>query len=239
MAIDTYLDSVTSQHRDKPKFIAWLSATLNKTDDVYNCIKTFEDAFDLDKAIGVQQDVLGRMIGTNRVLNIETDTISPVMENETYRLVQKAKIAQNNWDGSIPKIYELWDNMFDNLKLQIIDNQDMSMTAVIFGSIKELNELLIANGYIVPKPSTVRLNYIGKSDMDFKVYSSMLLCSKTMATIDMIQPPPKPIDFYLYSNMVMVSKVSSTVEMEGMYISTTDLNEYSKIILSSTTINTI
>lgn len=239
MAIDNYLDSVTSQHRDKPKFIAWLSATLNKTDDIYTCINTFEDAFDIDKAIGVQQDVLGRMIGTNRILNIETDTISPVLDNETYRLVQKAKIAQNNWDGSIPKIYELWDNMFDNLKLQIIDNQDMSMTAVIFGSINELNELLIANGYIVPKPSTVRLNYIGKSDMEFKVYSSMLLCTKTIASIDMIQPPPKPIDFNLYSNMVMMSKTSSTVEMEGMYISATDMKGYSKMIISSTNTNTI
>ena len=210
MAIDTYLDNVTSQHRDKPNFIAWLSATLNKTDDIYVCIGDFNNAFDIDKAVGVQQDTLGRMVGANRVLNIQPYNISPVLNDETYRLVQKAKIAQNNWDGSIPKIYELWNNMFDNLGLQIIDNQDMSMTAVIFGSINELNELLISNGYIVPKPSGVSLNYIGKSDMDFKIYSSLIVSETISTSIDMVQPL-KVINLEGYSQMIVSTTTINTI----------------------------
>lgn len=237
MAIDKYLDNVTSQHRDKPKFIAWLSATLNKTDDVYNCIKTFDDAFDIDKAMGVQQDILGRMIGTSRVLNIETDTISPVLNDETYRLVQKARIAQNNWDGSIPRIYELWDNMFDNLKLQIIDNQDMSMTAVIFGSINELNGLLISNGYIIPKPSTVGINYIGKSNMNFDIFSSMVVSGKIMISVNMIQP--EFFNMKGYSEMIVSSKAQLNVEMQETSIPITDMKGQSRMIVSITTINTI
>ncbi|WP_230141639.1 DUF2612 domain-containing protein, partial [Clostridium neonatale] len=56
MAIDKYLDNITSQHRDKPKYIAWLSSCLNIIDHAYIMTKNMDNDFDLDNAIGKQLD---------------------------------------------------------------------------------------------------------------------------------------------------------------------------------------
>ncbi len=211
MAIDAYLNHITSQHRDKPKFIAWLSAFLNVIDDTYNCIKGFDKNFDLDNAIGNQLDILGQIIGVNRVLNFQpTDDFDPKLDDETYRLVLKAKIGKNMWQGTLPEIYTIWNNMFPDLKLNIIDNQDMSMTAVIEGAIGQLKELLIANGYIIPKPSGVRINYVGKSAVNFKTCSHMIVCCDTTVTIQMIQPK-HPISMKPYSHMVVSGNITNII----------------------------
>ncbi|WP_368489334.1 DUF2612 domain-containing protein [Clostridium sp. BJN0013] len=211
MAIDAYLNHITSQHRDKPKFIAWLTAFLNKVDDAYNCIKGFDNDFDIDYAIGNQLDILGQIIGVNRVLNFQpTEDFDPKLDDDTYRLVLKAKIGKNMWQGTLPEIYTIWSNMFPDLKLNIIDNQDMSMTAVIEGVIGQLKELLIANGYIIPKPSGVRINYVGKSAINFKTYSSMVVCGNTTTTIQMMQPK-YPINFRTYQSMIVNGNVTNII----------------------------
>lgn len=212
MAIDKYLDRVTSEHRDKSKLISWLSATLNKTDDAYNCIKSIDSAFDLDNAVGKQQDVIGEMIGVKRVLNFQpTPDISPLLNDDTYRLIQKAKIGKNNWLGTIPEVQEIWKGMFTDLQLDLIDNEDMSMTAVIYGVLDELRELLIANGYIIPKPSGVRLNYIGKTPVEFPAYSSMIVCEDTITTIDM-NVPKFPININSKTSMTICVDTRITVQ---------------------------
>lgn len=45
MAIESYLDLITSEHRDKPNFIALTSAYLQKMDDIGICASTVKDAF--------------------------------------------------------------------------------------------------------------------------------------------------------------------------------------------------
>jgi hypothetical protein len=211
MAIEKYLDRVTSEHRDKPKFIQWLTSTLTKTDGIYNCLSVMDDAFDLDKAVGKQQDVLGELIGVSRTLNFQpTPDISPLLNDDTYRLIQKAKIGKNNWLGTEPEIQTIWQGMFSDLRLDLIDNQDMSMTAVIYGVLDELRELLIANGYIVPKPSGVRLNFIGKSPVDFKVYSSMVVCQNITSVVSM-ENPKYPISQKTYSSMIVCQDITNVI----------------------------
>lgn len=211
MAIQEYLDRVTSEHRDKPKFIAWLASILTPTDYIYNCINKIDDAFDLDKAVGNQLDVLGELIGVSRTLVFQPPDMSSLLDDNTYRLVLKAKIGKNMWQSTKPEVQEIWKGMFSDLQLDLIDNQDMSMTAVIYGVLDELRELLIANGYIVPKPSGVRLNYIGKTPLDFKSYSYMVLCTSTATTIDM-DVPKFPINNGLYASMTVCKNIKSTIQ---------------------------
>lgn len=211
MSINKYLDSITSEHRDKPRFIAWLTATLNKTDDAYNCIKSIDPAFDLDNAIGKQLDTLGELIGVKRILVFQPLDMSPLLDDETYKLVLRAKIGKNNWQGNIPEIQDIWKGMFTDLGLDTIDNEDMSMTAVITGVLDELRELLIANNYIVPKPSGVRLNYVGKSPIKFPVYSSMVVCEDESTCTDM-EVPKFPIDVSSKVAMTVCVDTSITVQ---------------------------
>ena len=131
--IDEYLNVITSQHQDKPKFINIVSTLLTKVDDILTCINYINEvAFDIDQAVGVQLDILGLMLGVSRNLNFNpSDGLSTVMDDVTYRIALKAKIAVNHWDGTINSIYELWDILFPDVILIIKDNQDMTMTVFV------------------------------------------------------------------------------------------------------------
>ncbi|MBZ9633082.1 DUF2612 domain-containing protein [Clostridium sp. FP1] len=212
MAIDTYIASITSEHIDKPNFIAWLSSSLNIVDGVYNLLSDMDSNFDIDNAIGVQLDMLGTVIGRSRTLNFQPlNGFDPVLNEAYYKLVLRAKIAMNNWDGTIPQMYEIWGNIFDDIQLQLADNQDMSFTAYILGYVDQVKQSLIQAGYIVPKPEGVFVNYIGKSPVPFGVYSSMIVSSYTNETINMSYSPTETINFGVSSGMVIQGIITNTI----------------------------
>lgn len=158
--IQKYIDLITSQHKDKPKFIAWLTAHLDIADDAKSLLDALDNYFDIDSAVGTQLDILGEKIGRARVLTFQpTDGSSPVLEDEMYRLILKAKIAQNQWDGTINQIYDLWYSIFDQVYLVLKDNQNMTLDVLILGLSTDLEKDLVANGYIIPKPQGVKINY--------------------------------------------------------------------------------
>jgi len=159
MSIQPYLQLVTSEHAGKPNFIALLSAALQAPDDIETCAGTMNtQAFDLDNAVGAQLDVLGEIVGVSRTLDFQpSDGSSPVLDDNTYRLILRAKIAKNQWDGTIPAIYSLWQGLFPtNPQLGIQDNQDMTITARI-SLFTPLQKDLVSNGYLLPRPEGVKL----------------------------------------------------------------------------------
>ncbi|CAI3643047.1 DUF2612 domain-containing protein [Clostridium neonatale] len=216
MAIDKYLDNITSQHRDKPKFIAWLSSSLNIIDHAYIMTKNMDNDFDLDNAIGKQLDILGQIIGRKRTLTFQPlNGHNPVLDDETYKLVLKAKVAMNMWDGKIESAYEIWNNIFNDIGLQLQDNQDMSLTAYITGYVNQIRQDLIQHGYIVPKPEGVRINYIGRTPIDFKVHSAMVVYSQQISTIQMSFDPTEKIDMKLHSRITVQGIQKTTIKCEG------------------------
>ena len=216
MAIDKYLDNITSQHRDKPKFIAWLSSSLNIIDHAYIMTKNMDNDFDLDNAIGKQLDILGQIIGRKRTLTFQPlNGHNPVLDDETYKLALKAKVAMNMWDGKIESAYEIWNNIFDDIGLQLQDNQDMSLTAYVTGYVNQIRQDLIQHGYIVPKPEGVRINYIGRTPIDFKVHSAMVVYSQQISTIQMSFDPTEKIDMKLHSRITVQGIQKTTIKCEG------------------------
>lgn len=179
MAIDNYLNIITSEHRDKPNFITWVSSPLNKLDDISNCLARMIDDFDLDNAVGAQLDVIGTIVGVSRMVKFQpTGGISPVLTDDAYRTLIRAKILKNQWKGDIPGIYDLWCALFSDLTLQIVDNQNMSITTLIGGNPDALTTQLITNGYLTPKPTGVSVTVQSKSPNTYaslktKTYSQL------------------------------------------------------------------
>lgn len=191
MAIDKYLKNITSQHRDKTKYMKWVRFLLGVLDDAYNCAKSIDINFNIDNAIGVQLDQLGEIIGRKRILTFQPiDDYYPVMDDETYRLVLKTKIAMNNWDGLTESIYTIFSNIFDDLRLKIKDGQDMSFEAVVYGFVNPIRQDLIQNGYIIPKPEGVRINYIGCSEIDLCPRVGIVVSEIKTETINFEYNPP-------------------------------------------------
>lgn len=156
-----YLKLITSEYRHSPKFNAWLRKLIEIGCAADTTAEDIINAFNIDFAVGNQLDILGLIIGRSRTVNFQPKAgMSAVLDDNYYRLVLKAKIVWNHWNGTLPQLIENWQVLFPNGKILFFDNQNMSMDVVLIGEFSQMEKDLIDNGYIVPKPEGVRINFI-------------------------------------------------------------------------------
>ena len=191
--VDTYLDLITSQHDDKPVYVETVRASIEPIAFVYDLIASLPEKFDLDVAIGKQLDIVGEWVGRTRRVRVPLtgvyftwdDTVQTgwdaglwqgpfdptsgltLLPDEPYRLLLRAKIEANSWDGSIPDAYRIWEILFPNNIIFIQDNQDMSFAVGIAGAVLDpLTQSLLIEGYVPLKPEGIRVNYFAISIVD-------------------------------------------------------------------------
>lgn len=186
VGIQKYTQLITSEHNQQPNFMAMVAATLQPSVDAQNLISTFVSLFDLDLAQGNQLDIIGQWVGISRNVNVpisgvffawdtanlgwnqgtwlgpgQSGTSLIMLSDNQYRALLKAKIAANQWDGTVPGIYKAWIPFFvlSQFNILIKDNQDMSMTVFLLTSVVIDQTLLalITGGYVVPRPAGVRI----------------------------------------------------------------------------------
>lgn len=188
-----YTGLVTSEHNQRPKFMGVVAALAQPMVDLMNLLGSMPDKFDLDQAVGVQLDDVGRWVGISRRVAtpltgvyfsfdtpdvgfdqgnwkgpFDPDTGLTLLDNETYRLVLRAKIGANHWDGTLESSAAILNSIFNgDTYVFIQDNQDMSMTIGIAGLVPSAVFLaLLADGYIPLKPEGVRVNYTIVTSVD-------------------------------------------------------------------------
>lgn len=189
-----YTQLITSEHNQKPKYMAMVEAVTQPIADISAFLKTVPGYFDLDTAIGAQLDILGQWIGRSRRVEVpitgvyfsfddasvgwdagvwkgefDPDSGLVSLPDDSYRLLLKAKVAANKWDGTIPSAYDIWEEAFANTGALIIiqDNQDMSMVVGIAGASLDLvSQAILTQGYIPLKPEGVRVNYYAVSTIN-------------------------------------------------------------------------
>jgi hypothetical protein len=153
--ITRYLSLITSEHSDKPRFRSMLTAVLDKIDIGVDVDK----AFDLDNAVGIQLDILGQILGLSRYLTFQpSDGTSSVLSDGDYRSLLKAKIILNQWNGELDTLTDAIQKWNPSVYFVVKDNQDMTVDILAIGT-NELQKELISNGYVVPKPAGVKINY--------------------------------------------------------------------------------
>ena len=156
LPISYYLNLLTSEYRMAPNLNANLASSLQLLEDVMNCNVTMTEAFDLDYAQGPQLDTLGVIAGVSRTVGFQpSSSVSPILDDSTYRLLIKATIANNQWQGTQDELYAIWGKLFPNGTINIIDNQNMTCTIILTGVFTSIIQDLIANGYIIPRPEGV------------------------------------------------------------------------------------
>lgn len=158
--LDEYLDLITSEHSTKPNFIEYNKAFLEKVLANTDVLSAFDALFDVDNAVGDQLDKIGYDVGINRVLPINDPDIPAQLTDELYRLVIKSKIQQNHWDGTMKGWQNILQVIFPDSAYDIQDNFDMSVVVMIIDPNFDAAKIaLLLNGYLLPKPSGVRVNY--------------------------------------------------------------------------------
>lgn len=197
MTLNEYLNLITSAFREKPNFIATLTAVLQGPLQVQSLLESMIPLFDVDTAEGDQLDIIGKWVGVSRnvaipipdvyfswdadyTLGWEYGTWQPnqaatditVLPDDAYRTLIKAKIAANRWDGTTDGAYAIWESLFSQFTILIQDFQNMSYDlGVVGGIVDSLTLALITGGYIPLKPEGVRINQYFVSIDDGPVFA--------------------------------------------------------------------
>lgn len=188
---EKYLDLIPNWNREKPKFSGTISALVEPLAGSQAFVTHLPIDFDLDVAIGSQLDVVGEWVGRTRFVSIpienvwfsfdlegigfdqgawkgpyDLDANMSRLDDDHYRILLRAKIAANQWDGTLPGAKAVLDPVFgDGTHVFIQDHMDMPMTVGVSGKIPSAVTLaLLAGGYIPLKPSGVRVNYLVVSE---------------------------------------------------------------------------
>ncbi|GLQ96487.1 DUF2612 domain-containing protein [Dyella mobilis] len=182
-----YTGLITSQHADKPNFMAMVAAVCGAVVDQQNFLNAMPEAFDLDNAVGPQLDAVGAWVGISRNVNVPIDNVYfswdetgvgwdqgvwmgpsdpstgvTVLDDGTYLQVIQAKIGANNWDGTLGSVVPLYNAIFgtSGTYVKITDNSNLTFTLHVLGpQPSALFQALLTGGYIPLKPTGVAITY--------------------------------------------------------------------------------
>lgn len=186
--LQSYTSLITSEHNQKPKFMAMVAEGMQAIADCVALILGLPQSFDLDNAVGVQLDICGLWIGQKRQLftpitgiyftfdtgpgfdrgvfkgPFDPSTGLVNMPDNFYRIVLKAVAAANQWDGTIAGAYAAYAIAFQGTPYQVFiyDFQDMTMSLALLGAVPDpLTLALFTGGYLNLRPAAVGIrNYI-------------------------------------------------------------------------------
>lgn len=182
--ITSYTDLIPSEHNSKPNFMAVLAAIVQPVADISAVIESLPTVFDIDYAVGKQLDDVGLWIGQSRNLKVPLTGVYFALDDaivgldqgylqgpydptsglvslndDSYRQLLRAKIAANQWDGTIPSAYAFLAPVFPNNTIIIQDNGDMSMYVGTIGpALDAVTTSLLENGYLSVKPAGVSIS---------------------------------------------------------------------------------
>lgn len=157
---EKYLELIISEYATKELFNAYVKAFLDMISPAVDCANSFNEIFKLDNAVGDQLDKLGSLLNLTRELPVSDPDIPSVLNDEYFRMVIKSRILSNHWDGTMKGLADIINTVYPDAVYQIIDNQDMSYQIIMIDPGADMTKsALLFNGYIIPKPAGVRVNY--------------------------------------------------------------------------------
>jgi hypothetical protein len=185
--VSDYTDKIPNYNAQQPVFMATLSSLLAPLVDSQNFLATIPSTFDLDVAVGVQLDQTGLWIGRTRDVQTpitgvyfswDTDNLGweqgywqgafdpdegvSALDDSTFRALLYAKVAANKWDSTIDGIVTALEALFAGqaVTVEVIDNQDMTLTVNVTGTLTDLVfRAIVEGGYIPIKPVGIGINY--------------------------------------------------------------------------------
>lgn len=191
-----YTELITNYHVTKPLFLKHVDLITRPFTDISGITADILRKFDLDSAQGEQLDIVGLWVGRGRdvttpISNVyfswDTDGLGwgqgnwqgpydpdngfTALSDDVYRLVLKAKIAINQWDGTVGGLEDLMEQIFQGtgIDMQIIDNMDMSISinAIAINGIDNTSAELIEvikSGALTVKAAGVRVKSLDVID---------------------------------------------------------------------------
>ena len=157
-----YANLLIFQYRTLPKARAHIKALATAAFCGGILLKML-DGFSIDRAEGIQLDILGKYIGlTRHTEGTMTETDSTEMDDETYRKLLKFKAIMNASPATTSAIKTaLWDAFGGSVRLT--DNRDMTYKYVL--TIGNETAIIAAGKNLLPAPMGVGVSYVDESDL--------------------------------------------------------------------------
>jgi len=166
-----YTGLVTSEHNQKPNFMAVVSALLQPMVDIQNFMFSLPTDFDLDVAQWTELDALGQWIGLSRNLaptapGFYTQAPDPSvvpLSDVDYSTVLHGVVGANQWNGTLEGAYQKLTYMFGtsgSSLLFMIDNQNMNMVTCVTGLPSAGFKAALMGGYLRVRPAGVGTSYL-------------------------------------------------------------------------------
>lgn len=182
-----YVSLITSEHADKSKFIEMISASFQPFADLTDLYRQVPTLYDVDFAVGEQLDIIGEWVGRNRNLSVPVVGVyfafdtpglgfdqgvwlgpydSPTgvvsLSDQYFRLLIKAAIMNNQWNGSLQDAYLFAGEIFNALgySFRINDYCNLTITLEIQGppNPPPLVIALLTGGYFDIRPAGVLIS---------------------------------------------------------------------------------
>lgn len=207
-----YLNLVTSEHRLQPDFITMLTAVLQPFADLQVVMAEFPTLYDIDIAVGVQEDAVGEWVGVSRdltepltgiyftldsptlgldqgILQGPLDPTTGIVQlpDSTYRTLLYAVRLNNSWNGTIPGAYTIWNTLFEGTGTGILIQQGvgMHMILALTGTLPDPITLeLYFSGALNVRPAGVEIDYYMTPDVDDDPYFGLDIESSVIAGLD-------------------------------------------------------
>ena len=157
MPISTYLNLIPPMNREKPRFISFLSAILSQVSDMDDLRLEMLSAFSLSASEGAQLDILGHLAGASRELPYEPASGSRSLADEDFRLLIRARILQDHWDGSNAGLITILHTLFPDSGAAVFDGQNMTISVTPPSDISATRLGMLEHGLLLPAPPGIAL----------------------------------------------------------------------------------
>lgn len=171
--IEEYKKLLIWQYQDKPKAQKHIELILSEFEKIYNLLNVIPDAFDLDKAVGKQQDILGKILGISRnapfavskkffgfTNNINSYSFDKRLKTTGFKIPFKRKLEDIYTSGRLDdtqfRVFLKAKAIKNNVRATMIDDNKLSLQDAI-------NFLFNDTSYIVDNQDMTMTLYIDNS----------------------------------------------------------------------------
>lgn len=180
--------TVISQYANSPILLELVGNFLDYIDPTANFEKFFNYIWNVNTAIGHGLDVLGRIVGVTRVLQLPgtedyfgfdqaTPGVFPfgegifyggggatdnyALSDGAFRKLVLAKALANICDGSIPAINQILINLFSTYgNCYVTDGGDMTMTYTFGATLSPVDFAIVTQSGVLPRPAGVSVTVV-------------------------------------------------------------------------------
>jgi hypothetical protein len=178
--------TIISQYANSPILYQLIESFNSYLDQTENIDNFFDILFNIDTAQGIGLDILGRIVGVSRVLQVISGTAyfsfagtnangefgqapfysgqpltgNYALSDSAFRTLILAKALANISDCSVPSINKLLQLLFPNRgAAYVVDNENMSMTYHFGFPLTLVEQSIVVNSNVLPRPSGVSVSY--------------------------------------------------------------------------------